>query len=338
MKRSTWILLLVVVVLALIYLVADRTLRRSPIAEAADFAVRDTSEVDRIFLADRRGGSVLLTRQSPTSWMVNNQFPADAMKIRLLMETLRTMEVRNPVGEKEFNSVVADLAANAVKVELYHDDDLMRTVYVGQATPDGTGTYMINEGSGTPYIIHVRGFVGYLTPRFMTSAYRWKSKLVFDLPADSIRSVKVTYHDAPGLSYSISQQNGQIQLIAANGQPLPVNKSFAAYYLSSFKDMYLESWADDLETAVRDSILGVPPFCLLTLEDHQGVLKELKLYRKPVDQHTKQQTDEKGNPLPFDQEKFLAQINGDSVLGYVQEFNFGKLLRTADAFIDKGNP
>ena len=102
----------------------------------AEFAVSDTASIDRIFLADRRGNTVLLDRKQVDHWELNEKHKARQDAVQLLLETIMKVEVKMPVPKVSHNNVVRLLAGTATKVEVYQKGELVRTYYVGDATTD----------------------------------------------------------------------------------------------------------------------------------------------------------------------------------------------------------
>ena len=143
--------------------------------DLTNFAVKDTASISKIFLADRTGKKVVLERISVSEWKVNGKFEARPQAIKLLLQTIHNISVKATVPKPAFNNVVKRLATGAVKVEIYKHDELAKTYYVGGATQDSYGTYMIMENSTTPYIIWMQGFEGYLTPRYFTEENVWRN-------------------------------------------------------------------------------------------------------------------------------------------------------------------
>ena len=75
--------------------------------EGTDFAVADTSSIDKIFIADMDGGQVTLTRPSQGSlWDVNGQFKAREDAVNLLLKTFLRAGVQGPVAEAAQPNVI----------------------------------------------------------------------------------------------------------------------------------------------------------------------------------------------------------------------------------------
>jgi hypothetical protein len=333
MKKSTRILLIVVILVAALYIIISRKPWSNISSDLKDFSIADTASITKFFLADKRGGKVLLEKQPNGSWLVNNSDPADLQKINLIKSTIHDVEVRNPVTAKEFNAVVANLAANAVKTEIYSEDKLLKTIYVGQATPEGTGTYMIIDGSSSPFVTHIPGFVGYLTPRFLTSPMKWKTKLVFDEDPDQIKEIKVSYsEEEAGNSFIVDNSGTDPVVKTTDGNIVRSPLNLTKYYLASYKNLYLEAYADEVKERESDSIRQTTPFVIIELLRKDGKHKKLTVFRKAIDQRTKERYNEAGERLPFDRDKYFATINDETQLAFIQEYNFGRLFRTAADF------
>jgi len=105
--------------------------------------------------------------------------------------------------------------------------------------------------------------------------------------------------------------------------------NFARYYLSSFTNLYLESYGDDIKKEASDSIIKQQPFCVIVLKTKNNTTKKLTVYLKGIDQRTKERYDMAGNGLPYDHEKYFAVVDNDKTLAYIQDYNFGRLFRTA---------
>jgi len=326
MNKKLLILLGILGALAALYFLVLNKPFRSFKGKDDEFSIADTGSISKIFMADGRGGKVLLEKKAYGSWMVNGAYEADYTKVDILLQTLHEMKMRNPVGESAYNNVIRDLTATAVKVEVYMEDDLYKTFYVGQMTPDYTGTYMMNDGAKNPYVVHVPGFMGYLTPRFLTNADKWRSKLVFNHAANEITKITVQYPLTPIESFTIT--NGTTPVLTdANNQSIPVSEKFLKYYLGAFTNLYAEGFDDEMSAAAQDSVFKTDVYCAITLELTQNRKTKLQLHIKGIDRRTKQRTDDQGNVLTYDTEKYYGFLNEQPTLMYIQHYNFGRILR-----------
>jgi hypothetical protein len=325
MNKQIKILLLILVVALGFYFLVTRKPWRSFSGDEADFAIADTASITKIFIADVRGEQVLLTKENGT-WLVNGKVAADVKKMELLLQTIHDVKMRNPVSQNEHNTVVKEFAALGIKAEFYGNDKLIKTIYVGRATNDKVGTYMMLEGASSPYVAHIPGFVGYLTPRFPTNPVKWKSKLVFDIPADAIKSMKVDYPDAPQESFTITNE-AEPTLKGIDGKTVQADVNYLKYLLASFSQLHGEAFDDNYTSTQQDSIARTPVFCEIKIERKDGQSSVLKLHSKSIDNRTKFRYDEAGRPIEFDTEKYFGFVNGERDMMYIQQYNFGRIIK-----------
>ena len=96
------------------------------------FAVKDTADIGKIFLADRTGKKVTLTRENNVKWLVGGKYEAQPDMIHTLLETINQVELKFRLPRNAVESVVKDMATEGIKVEIYSKSGkAMRTFYVG---------------------------------------------------------------------------------------------------------------------------------------------------------------------------------------------------------------
>jgi hypothetical protein len=336
MNRNLKILLILVAVAAAAYFIISRRPWSTIKPELKDFAIKDTGSITRFFLADKRGNSVLISKNEQGIWMVNNTFKADKGKVNVMLATMHDVTVRNPISEKEFNNVIATLATNGVKAEFYNGGDLIKTIYIGSASADQAGTFMLIEGSSAPFVTHIEGFVGYLTPRFYAYPIKWKDKEVFNVPFEEVAKVKVEYPGDPTQSFEATA--GAVPVVKpliANAAPVLSDPQFIKYYLGSFTNLYFEGYDETMSGEKADSIKKMTPYCVVELTKKDGGVIKLQVNYKDVGDHSKILYDENGKLLPHDTEKYFGFINDDKDVVYIQQYNFGKIFKTLKDFTDK---
>lgn len=335
MNKNLKILLVLVAVCAAVYFVFVRKPWTTLKSELKEFAIKDTAAVTRFFLADKRGHSVTVAKNEQGIWMVDHTYKADIMKVNLLLATMHDITVRNPISEKEFNSVIGTLATEGIKAEFYSGDKNIKTVYVGPGSADQSGTFMLIEGSSAPFVTHIDGFIGYLTPRFYTLQIKWKSKEVFNMAEAEIAKITVNYPQQPEQSFEVTNGAAIEVKDVLHNTTVPTDPKFARYYLASFSNLFFEGYDEELSGHSADSIHSMKPYCVIELTKKNNEKIKLQLYYKAVGDHTKILYDEEGKLLPYDTEKFFGFINDEKEVVYVQEYNFGKVLKKLSDFTAK---
>jgi hypothetical protein len=309
-----------------------------------DFAVEDTAAVDKIFLADKQGNAVTLERNdNRISWSVNGKYLVRIDAIQTLLQTIRKIDIKEPVGKKAQDNIVKQLSANAVRCEIYSKGEIVKAYYVGSQTQDMTGTYMILmdpetlKPSAKPFITYIPGFEGYLTPRYFTQEKLWRDRTIMQYVPTDIASVKLEVPDKPDLGYELKiKGNNDYEITMLSGKKLnDVDPLAVKQYLSYFQQVNFESLELGMKQSEIDSTLRSTPINILTVTDNKGKTNKIKFYaRKPKKED---RVDTEGNPLKFDLDRMNALLENTKDFVMVQYYVFGKMMPPADYFEKKAS-
>jgi Domain of unknown function (DUF4340) len=336
MKKNKTIFIITLLLLAVaIYFTVTK--RAGTIHEELNnFAIEDTASINKIFLADKFGHSSTVVRQASGKWTVNGKYGARPDAINTLLYTMKNMEVRSPVGKAAYNTIMKDIAAKGIKVEIYQHDKLTKTYYVGTATQDQLGTFMYLENSSVPFVLHIPGFNGYLTTRYIVMENDWKAHTIFDLPMEQIASFVSEDFEQPQQSFIITKQAGGDFLLATYPDKKPVDKTEQNKlqgFMSDFKSVNYESESRHGKEQL-DSIKSAGPFRTITLTDTKNESTAIKIYHMPLtEQSTEIEQFSSGNKLPYDKDRMLALINNDTGFVKIQYYVFGKFFKTPSDFL-----
>ncbi|TVR76782.1 MAG: hypothetical protein EA412_13130 [Chitinophagaceae bacterium] len=302
------------------------------------FHVDDVDQIQKIFIAGRHHDPVTLERKDD-HWLVNGKYEALDYKIDLLLSTIRRVRMKYPVPERQLNRALNDLRASGIKVELYNDnmDKPFHVYYVGMHTSDYLGTYMIREFDGEvaewPYVTHIPGFHGFLTPRYVTQSEDWRDLTVFDYPLDEIASVKVEYPSNPSASFEIISKGNDNFKVLNHNRPeeteRPVYKTAVLEYLNNFNGVNAEAFENRLPS--KDSIMMTTPAAKIAVETASGKKNAIRIFYMPVSQRTKMPY-VNGVLRDYDPDRYFAAINEEQDLVIIQDFIFGKFFRSYDEF------
>lgn len=334
MNKKTFLAFIILLLVAISYYLINKKPWGVNYKDIADFSIEDTANIDKIFIADREGKAVILEKIGQQEWIINGNHKADFTKIALLLETVKTMKVLRPVPDSEHNTAVGDLATIGIKVQFYNKDETIKTIYVGSATQEQNGTYMLIENASKPYAVHIPGFFGFLTPRFISDSLVWRDRTVFNYVPEQIKSIAIHYENNQK-SFNINNSNIKNPILYnANQQIKAINDvQFLRYYIASFKQLNFEGYDENQNTQLVDSVLHSKIFCTLQITNVNGQINTLKLYRKAIDKHTKKLIDEAtGKELAYDGDRYWAFMNNDKSLMLIQQYNFGKVLLDINDF------
>jgi hypothetical protein len=326
MNRKTLQLILVLLLLLLVgYLIKnnqkgtiDRGLR--------DFAVEDTSLIDKIFLVDKQNNSILLERKQGY-WTVNKSSVARQDLVNIMLKTLLRIRVKEPVPKAAKENIIKNLAVKSTKVEIYEHSKLKKTFFVGGPTIDNYGTYMILKNSNVPFIMEIPGFRGYLSTRFSTREIDWKSQKVFNIKLDEIKSIVFENKKDINESFKVVV-NRDIELY--DYQNSKVNKfdtTLVVQFLKEFSNKNFSKYIEDVPKKWQDSIIESTPMYIINVELIDGKKQIIKAYNKPG----WGKIDFFGKELKSDPDNFFLLLNSNELV-YAQYFSFNSIFKKLSYF------
>lgn len=319
-----------------------------------DFHVEDIDAITKIYIADKNNNHVLLQRVADstrdTQWTVDTIYPASQPMVDLLLETLHDMRIRQQVNKNAVPQVVKLLSTRAIKVEIYqrkyfinwfngkfrlfpHEKNTV-TYFVGHETQDQMACHMFREGDKVPYIIHIPGFRGYLTPRFVTDPLSWRSHNIVHWDIHRIESIEL---DIPTLlqeSFAIRRQGETfvMELTQSHTMVNSFDTARVAQMLSCFSNLNFDEFASIVPNADLDSSFNAGPRAILRITNTNGATRELKTYRKYSNPDDAVAMPDTNLYEMFDLNRLYAIIdNKDTVL--IQYFVFDNILQPASFFL-----
>jgi hypothetical protein len=336
MKKTLLYLLLLLVLIAGLYLVFGRQQGFSD--KEANFTIRDTGNISKIYLVDRKGQSILLEREAD-GWKLNKDYKAMSSPVVTLLTTLRQQEAKAPVPQKSHNTIVTALATSAVKVEVYdREGKKIRVFYVGGETRDFDGSYMLMEGAERPYVVEIPGFPGYLSTRYSTTFLDWRDRSIFMIKKEDIKRASIQYPAEPLNSFSVNQdKNGNVTVEADPSITMnkEMNKRRVDLFLSFFDKVYSEGFVtkEDQVDAVLDTI---PKRAIIDVQTHDGKNHHVDIYWRPIDRRSKNLIRKDPNtPEQFDADRGYGVINNNKDTVAIQYQAFDKIFRYAWELFEK---
>ena len=338
MKKNKYLIITVIILVAIaVYFTVTNTNSTLSGKVKTDFAVEDTGSVDKIYIVNKENQEVLLEKTENGIWRLNKKYIARKDAVEMILRTIHRVRIKSPVPESAFETTVKNLAVNAIKAEIYQDGELAKTYYIGGPTQNRLGTFMLLDESEKPFIVHIPGFRGYLTPRFFIKESEWRDRTIFKYPYHNIASVTVEQPGKNDKSFKIKNKgNNQYALISLR-ENQPVNNFDtvkAKSYLSNFKRISFDSFVLQIDSVKKDSILSEKPYFVFTVEDIHGSKNKLATYKKPGTGLY----DAKGNVYEFDVDYLYAiQNDNNEEMLLIQYYVFDPLFKDIDYFIKKEN-
>ena len=344
-KNRYFIIIAIFLALVALFLVLTRsgtTFKRS----LSNFAVSDTSNITLIFMSDKNNNTLTLSREPGGGWTVNDRFPAQKYNVDMLLQTLKDLEVKEPVPRAARNNIIRELAVNSVKVEIYQKVHritlagirlfphvkMTRVYYVGGATQNNRGTFMLMEHSEEPFVTFLPGFRGFVSPRYTPIEKYWRDYTIFRIGAQGIVSASVEYPAYPDFSFSVTNiPGGNPVLIRLNDRSEIKDYDTAKVwsFLAAFSSVSFEALLNDIDPHLKDSVLASTPLCIITVRDTAGKETVVKTYHKNAGPGSAEYY---GREVPYDLDRLYALMNDGQDFTLIQFFVFDKILRTAPFF------
>jgi hypothetical protein len=338
MKRSSFVIIIALLVLTgfAVYTYFSRASFSTVEDESRDFKYEDTASVTKIFIADKEGNQSLLVR-GKDGWTVNNKYRCRSEAILNLLEAVKHVEVKMSVPRGAKDNVIKFMSFNALKVEIYAGEDLVKQYYVGHETADGEATYMLltDPESGKnfedPYICFIPGFVGYLQPRYIATEHTWRDRIVLNYVPPQMKEISVKYmQTAADSSFSIELLNTTtFKLRDGAGREISFDEAKLKQYLVYFQNISYEGLITGKNKKLQDSLLMAGPFCEITVTGKNFKSDVYKFYRKTF---TGEVNPDLGVKYAFDPERLYMSFDGGREWAIIQYFVFGKLLVTSAYF------
>jgi len=292
--------------------------------ELKNFAVEDTSGVDKIFLADKSSHQVTLTKENNV-WKVNGKYYARKDMIDNLMDVIRRITVRSIVAKSAQESIIKRMATGSIKVEIYKKGELFKIYYVGSGTQDNMGSFMLLENSSAPFICFLPGHHGTVTNFYMPLENEWRDRVIFRYGFQDMKSVTVEYPSDPANNFTIDiESDNSLRLRSGTtGNYLPsFDTSKVKAYLLEFKNVAFEDFTSVSREKMDSVRLKYHLFTISIKERKSGTVKSVKAYKLPLRSGT---TDDYGRLIYFDEDRMYGEVSGIEEQVILQYLTFDRI-------------
>lgn len=339
MKKSTIITLAVLISLAAlsIYIYKTKSKTSTIDKEASNFRYKDTAGIDKIFLANKEGKQVLVEKK-PSGWILNGKYIVRPDVIKLLLYTIHSVEVKSPVSKNSRTSVIKIMAAKSTKIEVYSKGEIVKQYYVGHATADNTGTYMIltnletGENYEEPFVTHIPGFDGFLSTRYVTDEIDWRDRLLINYRPPQIKQIKLDLHEIPDSSFVIDLFSMQRFGLKTSKGAMQFEEDKMKQYIAYFQNVNCEVVMDTKDHLVDSLSKSAIPFATLTITDRSNGSNVCEFFHKQV---VPGKNEEYGIDYKYDPDRLFVRYNNGKDYGVAQFYVFGKILQTYNYFLPK---
>lgn len=281
--NRTLILLLVVVTLgagAYFFIGSDQGKPSGTVVGAdRNFSVpRD--DVHKIFIADRTGNKTTLTRNG-NSWIYNGKDKARPDAIESLLVAIENLRMRSKPTESMVPHMIESLSSNGLKVEIYGENDrLIKSYYLGGATNDELGTYIILENAEQPYIADIPDWKGNIRFRYSLIGDEWRDRTVFGSKIDDIAEISIEYPKQQAESFRLDMTGSEPQIKPFYELSSTIDQAVAPARVETFLGNFRSIIAVGYNNLNRDreAIIQQVPFAIINLKEKNGETYSVTLY------------------------------------------------------------
>jgi hypothetical protein len=341
MKKSSAIVIVILLALVAfsVYVYRSKSDMSTADDDSRNFSYKDTASITRIFMADKDGNTSLVKR-TDKGWIVNDKYTCRPEAVLNLLEVIKNVEVQMPVPKEARKNVLQQMAAGAVKVEIYAGDELVKQYYVGHETPDSQGSYMLltdpetGKNYSEAYACFIPGFIGYLKPRYIANETEWRDRVVLNYIPPQMKQVSVEHLDLPrDSSFTIELRAASSFVLRSKaGNEIPFDDARMRQYLIYFQNLSYEGLITGKNKKLQDSLSLQVPFCILSVTTTSFKTDVFKMYRKKVRPDVKF---DQGVVYDFDPDRFYLSFDNGREWAIAQYFVFGKLLVTPVYFLSE---
>ena len=281
------------------------------------FAIEDIGSIDKIFLSDRKGTNLTLVKKDKR-WIVNELYNVRNDAISTLLNTVGELEVQRPVSNTSYNNVITQLATTGVKVEIYYKNKV-KTYTVGGSTNNHLGTYMLMQGADNPYVVHIAGFNGFLSPRYGIQGYElditsWRDNTIFNIESENINEISLQNLRNPKQSFQIL--TNPFRILDYNEKTIKYRSNQIMEYFSLFSNINCEKYK-----GFNVDISSEKQLYKLTIK-HNNKIDTLDVFS------FSKRNDNKNQSEP-NVERMYARLNGGEFM-LIQKYVFNKVFISID--------
>lgn len=300
----------------------------------SDFAISDTSTIDKLVISDTEGSEGITVLKEGGKWVSETGDCIQQHLVQTMLETIKYIKVKGPVSENAIENINKTIAAHHTKLEIFQHGKLTKTWYVGDPTKDQYGTHMLLKVEGVgkspePFIMHLPNMYGNLSTRFVADPLLYKCTEVFQYDPLEIASINVELPDSSDQNFKIvAQDDNTFKLFSNEVELTNFDTAKVRNYILNFRKIHFEHYNYELTEAHIDSMKSENPFYKIEVLNDKNELNRVDIYKRKY-QIEKYGLD--GELLEFDQDRVWVVLNdGTVVVG--QYFVFGHLLQNIQHF------
>jgi len=314
------------IIVAIIYFFSDSAGNLS--IRNTNFAIENINRINRIQISD--GIHIVKLEKDNNQWLLNTNYTLKKKTINDFLIVLNRIKLYSPVSKNEKDQIASQLKKEGILVEIFDSNKILKKYYVSSDEMAVHKTYMMMYKSSEPYIVHVPASKHKVSDWFNVNENFWRNNILLDYLPQHLKTIRLEYENISKGSFLLKNIENHYTIQEINTNVLLDNpdKNKVEMYMTSYKGLYFDEVAKNLSYGDVDSILKSAPLVEITIEDFNGEMNSLKIYRKPPEK----ELDEFGQKATMDYVRAYAVYNESPEIFLVRYQIIDPLLKEFDYF------
>jgi hypothetical protein len=318
LKKSKIRLFIIIAVLVLGILLLQN---RVPFGKSnTSFSSEPEKDISRIELTGKDGNLTLENKNG--KWLVNGKNEARKNSISLIVRILKEMDIKSPVSETLFDTVINQKGIVPVNVKVWEKRKLLNSFMVYKTQSNIYGNIMKKKSGSKPFIVYVPGHDGDIGSAFTLNNLFWQPYTIFDFLPSEISSVELENVKDTSNTFSITRTGTGCSFYAGTKPVGRCDTTLLNRYISYFTWIPFESWALDLNKAEKQQINGSIPLYRINVVPVNGEKIVLTLWEK------------KKEDGGTDSDRLYGKTNTSDEIFIIRYFDVDPLLKKRSYFFE----
>ena len=179
----------------------------------------------------------------------------------LMLATLHDLAIKRPVHQSELKQATSELSTSHIKIEVYLEGSLAKTIYLGPEIDESRGNYAVLEGQEQPWVVYIPSLVGFPGARFAVDKVRWRDKGLFASTPKTLQRLEVRGFGIPGNDVVMTFKGRRFSMEGAPN----VDTGRVVAFVSAFREIFVEEYVVDKH--LIDSVKSLIPTFEVKVED-----------------------------------------------------------------------
>jgi hypothetical protein len=244
--------------------------------------------------------SLVLHQDSEGKWQLDFGKTCSALRVNAIFKALSKLEIDRPINKSEFESETKNALSFQLVFKAYSlgqkvkfipllNQFFTQTSFVILLSKKQDKAWFFDSKTKRSYLINPKAFFNSSQPILSSKANFWRSRVLLNIPYDSIKSVEIWDADNVGESYRITMNNRKVSLerIGNAQKTQAIDSLLIRAQLHAYTRLRAEDFISDSAKYLAEIRRNNPQLASLTIKTCDGKENRLDFYAKPLEKNTK---------------------------------------------------